>query len=907
MDIKISLDKTAFQCKPTSSQTAFMKKRLPEEEDYYDIKTIAECIGNHGHSFLPATFNGMASKQENFEQCQLFGLDFDNEPDYEKIKQKLKKYHLPIVFSYHTFSSTPEHPKYRIILCHIVPITERWLADMILKMLKKMFPEADKLCFETARLFYGGKGLIDFNNVVEETGENTFNVYNLVQSFEKFLHEDDRKNFARNIKTFARRYGIGLSDNHFNIFFKGNPAYIITREGVTSPSYYKNDDLIGNNIKYELYIPNMSSKIIFYEFSEEQKEKEGLKIYVDKNEKPKKIEKVAENKICSLCRLWREFTNGTGERLNHDDKFLLATNIRFITGYQKRFFDALKKHYPDSNLYDWRKHFHFMEENNYKPQRCEVCKYSNTCNHGYTLLETLRKKKLIFRTKNYDFVSIDESVKQVSHALKTALKNTKNRIHLIPGQTGIGKTTLYINLIKSSRFKKPLLIAVPTSNLKNELKEKIGKDKVLDIPALNDLMLEPATKQTLKKYYEEGNFDEAREAIAEICMELEASIDDEFFLSGATERPSDAFNKYLHPEDYLEKTSKCVIMTHARFLSLPTKLLKKFEIIIDEDILYNSMLTRVGSVKISTLENVLKESRLSYEARLEIENLLDLQEGKCYKKETYGRIELDIETIEKCKANDNLTEFLKAGCYMRQKDCIKYLPPIKLPKCKLIILSATLDSVIYELFFPTREFIFHEVKQAAYMGNVIQYPAYSMSRNTIKNIIKSNDLSYSTPTMLFKKILSYTYNVTYGITFKKYEKDLQLKNTLHFGNLAGTDCYSGKNGVIIGTPHFPTYLYELIACTIDISESSTNSYKNRRVNYKGDRFRMMSYKNEILQRIQFYLISSELEQAVGRSRLLRTNSTVFVFSNFPCEQADFCEFDYLKNADVQKQDTDQRL
>ena len=70
---------------------------------------------------------------------------------------------------------------------------------------------------------------------------------------------------------------------------------------------------------------------------------------------------------------------------------------------------------------------------------------------------------------------------------------------------------------------------------------------------------------------------------------------------------------------------------------------------------------------------------------------------------------------------------------------------------------------------------------------------------------------------------------------------------------------------------------------------------------------MMSYKNEILQQIQFYLISSELEQAVGRSRLLRTNSTVFVFSNFPCEQADFCEFDYLKNADVQKQDTDQRL
>ena len=83
MDIKISFDKTAFQCKPTNRQTAFMKKRLPKEEDYYDIKTIAERIGNHGHSFLPATFEGLASKQENFEQCQLFGIDFDDEPDYE--------------------------------------------------------------------------------------------------------------------------------------------------------------------------------------------------------------------------------------------------------------------------------------------------------------------------------------------------------------------------------------------------------------------------------------------------------------------------------------------------------------------------------------------------------------------------------------------------------------------------------------------------------------------------------------------------------------------------------------------------------------------------------------------------------------------------------------------------------
>lgn len=53
-------------------------------------------------------------------------------------------------------------------------------------------------------------------------------------------------------------------------------------------------------------------------------------------------------------------------------------------------------------------------------------------------------------------------------------------------------------------------------------------------------------------------------------------------------------------------------MTHARLLSLPDKILKRFEIIIDEDILYNSILVRVGSIKISTLKKILEKNYLSY-------------------------------------------------------------------------------------------------------------------------------------------------------------------------------------------------------------------------------------------------------------------------------------------------------
>ena len=879
MKIKATVDKYCYTSKPTDSDAKKMRMRLPQEENYYDIKTIADCVGEQGQAFLPATFKGMASKQENFEQCQLFGIDFDEEPDYEKIKRKFADYHLPIVFSYHTFSSTPEHPKYRIILCHIVQITERWLADMILKMLKKMFPEADSHCFETARLFYGGKGLIDFNDVVAETGENTFNVYNLVMQFEKFLYTNDKKNFSRNIRVFAHKYQIGLSNNRFNIFLYKNPAHP-HKEGVPIHPPIKNEEIIGSNIKYKLDIPIISSKIIFYEPNEEEEKSEK---YVCKKSRPKRLEKVSYEKMCS-CRLWKEFVSGDGNILSHRDKFLLATNILYIVGFEKDFLDALKRNYPDSDRNKWRYNLNWMRDREYKPASCSNCKYCNSCNHRSNIVETLKGKKLITFNGNHDFVSVDESFKQISYELKEALKSKKDQIHLISGQTGIGKTSLYIDAINSRKYKKPLLIAVPTSDLKSELIQRIGKENIFDIPSFDDLPL-IGRRFDIQQYYNQGDFEKARQCIIECARDV------------CEPEELNKFRVYLNPQIYLEQTSSCVIMTHARLLSLPDKILKRFEIIIDEDILYNSILVRVGSIKISTLKKILEKNYLSYAKREMIQDLLALKEKKCCINRDYIPNEIDTRIIKRCKTNDNIAEFLKAGCYMKLDDCIKYLPPIKLPKCKMIILSATLDQTIYEIFFPTRNIIYHEVKQAAYTGNLIQYPAYSMSRTAIKNIVLDENSDYPTLSMLFEKIISHTNNVVYGITFKRYEEALPLGYTLHFGNLTGTDYLSGKNGIIIGTPHFPTYLYELIAYSVGISEKSKNSYKNRQVSYKGYDFIMMSYKNKILQKIQLYLISSELEQAVGRSRLLRTNSTVYVFSNFPCNQATFCNIDYLKDAD----------
>ena len=108
-------------------------------------------------------------------------------------------------------------------------------------------------------------------------------------------------------------------------------------------------------------------------------------------------------------------------------------------------------------------------------------------------------------------------------------------------------------------------------------------------------------------------------------------------------------------------------MTHARLLSLPDKILKRFEIIIDEDILYNSILVRVGSIKISTLKKILEKNYLSYAKREMIQDLLALKEKKCCINRDYIPNEIDTRIIKRCKTNDNIAEFLKAGCLSYKK------------------------------------------------------------------------------------------------------------------------------------------------------------------------------------------------------------------------------------------------
>lgn len=172
-------------------------------------------------------------------------------------------------------------------------------------------------------------------------------------------------------------------------------------------------------------------------------------------------------------------------------------------------------------------------------------------------------------------------------------------------------------------------------------------------------------------------------------------------------------------------------------------------------------------------------------------------------------------------------------------------------------------------------------QKAAYKGKLIQYTYHSLGRK---------DLSEKMEVFDVVKRITGKENLPV-ITFKCIEqiKGMDKLNSagIHFGNSTGVNSLSGKALVIIGTPYSVDENYKLIASFLgaDVNKKQDKRPSWRRGNYKNDSFLITTYADKILREVQLYSIESELEQCVGRARLLRNECTVYVFSSFPCEQA----------------------
>ena len=107
---------------------------------------------------------------------------------------------------------------------------------------------------------------------------------------------------------------------------------------------------------------------------------------------------------------------------------------------------------------------------------------------------------------------------------------------------------------------------------------------------------------------------------------------------------------------------------------------------------------------------------------------------------------------------------------------------------------------------------------------------------------------------------------------------------IHFGNSTGINSLEGRDLAIIGTPFKVEEYYKLIACYLGANVNGEGDKRAalRRVEYKGKRFLITSFKDSTLREVQLYSIESEMDKCVGRARLVRQECSVIVFSCFTC-------------------------
>ena len=195
------------------------------------------------------------------------------------------------------------------------------------------------------------------------------------------------------------------------------------------------------------------------------------------------------------------------------------------------------------------------------------------------------------------------------------------------------------------------------------------------------------------------------------------------------------------------------------------------------------------------------------------------------------------------------------------------------------VVSATADEDVCRNFFGKDNVNFYECKKAKYKGKLYQYPYRTMSRYSIDNA----------PGIVPHLTKHFGIKSEYVITHKGYGKGPQW-----FGNTEGINFMKGKDILVIGTPYHAEFLYKLIAHTMGISFDEDAEMKEKMHTHNGYMFWINTYEDVALKSIHFWMMESDLEQAVGRARLLWHDCTVHVCSRFPLSQMQLAELNFGK-------------
>lgn len=494
-------------------------------------------------------------------------------------------------------------------------------------------------------------------------------------------------------------------------------------------------------------------------------------------------------------------------------------------------------------------------------------------------------------------IEIEEGYENTQMAIREGFNETsKGKMNIVISPTGIGKSTMLQTLAaEDPESFNNTIVAFPNHKLLKEQVEKLSTylpnllyvhEVEFDEKNERDMQV----KAAFNSFQAIGNYKESRKVLEEYVQELisTANSSSDIEVKKALNNKVININDYLDLSKEVQETNRPIFCTHKRLTLIKNPKVQR--IIIDEDIVSTIVqMFTLTSTEVAKTRNRAEEYNLKnlYTQLDGLYNFLKRVETTAATVVPYdlGLANVnakELKTLLKYYTPSfNVADALTIKAGIQSSDgIITVYRTHELPHLPITVLSATANETVYRALFKDFDIEVTRVEDVEHEGEIIVHYG-GMSRNYLT---QSFDKAVA-------RIREEAPGVTNMVTFKSFASKFNKEGfnvICNYGASTGIDAYGGQDLVVVGTPHVNVVVYMIYAHVCGINKPIVMDLEYVNVIRNGFEFSFSTFNShdlsktgELIREIQFYLIESELIQAVGRARALRNDCTVHLFSNLP--------------------------
>lgn len=558
-------------------------------------------------------------------------------------------------------------------------------------------------------------------------------------------------------------------------------------------------------------------------------------------------------KMKDRVQIFREFSEG--KRLSHDELLGLATNLIWTKGGLSKMKSTMLK-YNHLGITDYSQHnfniLPYVKKMGYYPMWLKkFSPYPDDWNYTNLISAGKDTRGMIEVLEPQTKITLEQGEQEFERVFNEIINKENNKIYLIKATVGLGKTGKITNLNQYT-------LAFPTHDLITEVSNRMTVDYVTTPPI--PTFFDKQHNDKIGYLYKSGLNKEVYSIIRSIATDTSRDY------NNAKDRT--LAMQYLENNTKATKSSETVLTTHIRAM------MNEYQhdtIIFDEDPL--DSLIEIKRLDTKDL-HIINNGQFSQEATREALTYINsIKPGEMTETPRYAvDYEQLLPAILWSDVSSNVIRFFDSTYFTKDErydHVVHYITKRELPSDKkIIILSATAPIPIYKKLFGDRLEVI-DIGNVINQGNVEQHTNRSFSRSSLTKV----DLDEIKELVGNKPV----------ITFQSFSDKINSDNLeIHYGNCEGFDSLKGQDIVVLGTPHLNNIFYFLYAKVLGIKlDDEGYLMRHQKIEWNGFRFMFMSFNDEQLRTIQLSLIESELQQAVGRARTIRTDAKVMVYSNLP--------------------------